>query len=70
MSNLRNLSKNEEELSMKELEARNNYNNMVMKNYQPPLDIEERMKKLKFAKRENVPSQSDWFSRFQDMKKS
>ena len=56
MSNLKNLSKKEEDLSFKELEAKNNYNNMVMRNYQPPLDIEERMKKLKFAKKENIPS--------------
>jgi murein L,D-transpeptidase YafK len=64
MSNLKNLSKKEEDLSFKELEARNNYNNMVMSNYKPPLDIEERMKKLKFAKKENIPTQSDWFSKF------
>ena len=69
MSNLKNLSKKDEDLSFKELEAKNNYNNMVMRNYQPPLDIEERMKKLKFAKKENIPSKGDWFSRFQDMKK-
>ena len=69
MSNLKNLTKKEDDMSTKEIEAKNNYNNLVMKNYQPPLDIEERMKKLKFAKKENVPSQSDWFSRFQEMKK-
>ena len=55
MSNIKNLSKKEDDMSIKELEAKNNYNNLVMKNYQPPLDIEERMKKLKFAKKEIVP---------------
>ena len=33
MSNLQNLTKKEEDLSSKELEARANYNNLVMKNY-------------------------------------
>jgi hypothetical protein len=68
MSKLNNLAKKEDEMSTNELEAKSNYNNLVMKNYQPPLDIEERMKKLKFAKKENVPSQANWFSQFKEMK--
>ena len=78
MSDIRNLgSKDESQMTMKQLESRNNYNNMVMSNYDKdktatetkfdPLNLEERMKNLKFAKRENLPAKdSNWFKKMQD----
>jgi hypothetical protein len=51
---------------------------MVMSNYDKdktpneskadPLNLEERMKKLKFARKENVPAKdSNWFKQMQNM---
>ena len=79
MSDIRNLGvKDEAQMTNKQLEARNNYNNMVMSNYDKektpiesksdPLNLEERMKKLKFAKKENLPAKdSNWFKQMQNM---
>ena len=81
MSDIRQLGAADEgQMTMKQLEARNNYNSMVMSNYDnenksvtkqdtkfDPLNLEERMKQLKFAKRENVPAKDgNWFKKLQD----
>lgn len=81
MSDIKNLgSVDDGSMTMKQLEARNNYNNMVMQNYDKenktqadvdtkfdPLNLEERMKQFKFAKRENLPAKDgNWFKKLQE----
>lgn len=71
MSNLKNLTKNDGELSNAQAMSKANYNNLVQANYEKlnpsemtttnktassgydPLSIEEKIKRLRFAKKEN-----------------
>lgn len=68
MSNLKNLSKNDAELTNAQQMSKANYNNLVQSNYEKlnpsevakpassgydPMSIEEKIKRLRFAKKDN-----------------
>jgi len=94
MSNLKNLSKNDGELTNAQQMSKANYNNLVQANYEKlnptsegvsvnktatsgydPLSIEEKIKRLRFAKKDsNIPNatgakDANWFQKLGSMDK-
>ena len=94
MSNLKNLSKNDGELTNAQQMSKANYNNLVQANYEKlnptsegasinktatsgydPLSIEEKIKRLRFAKKDSsIPSatggkDANWFQKLSSMDK-
>ena len=94
MSNLKNLSKNDGELTNAQQMSKANYNNLVQANYEKlnppsevktsaasgydPLSIEEKIKRLRFAKKDNNSmsnamaggaKDANWFQKLNSMDK-